>query len=197
MAILGVIVMATGAWVLSGIFGMLFALIIAVLSIAVYSYIFMLIVHIVKYAREDKKLDLKKLMMDNLNLEKIKPVALTWFFTSLFTCLWSILLIIPWIWKSVQRVFSIIISIDKWKFNADARKESEKMVNGKWWLTFGYIICGSLAVVIISYILKAIFNDVVWSLISCILSIAVMVYIVVMYFARSKPSAEHEKSHEA
>lgn len=190
--------MASGSGAIASIVILLFTIIAIVAIIIVYSYITIVVTKITKAALENKPVEIKKLLMDTLNVEKIKPVATTGLLDGVMSTLWSLLLIIPGLRKGVQWTFATIISATTGKSNREALKESEKLVKDRRWMTFGYVLAGGLVISIICGILSGIFNDTIGSLIGNIISVAFIVFLVLMYFQRSKtaPATKASKKEE-
>lgn len=71
---------------------------------------------------------------------------------AIFLILLSLLFIIPGIIFSVYWIFSYYIFLNEKKGIIESLKASKHMVNGKWWMTLGYVILIMLVVIFISMI---------------------------------------------
>ncbi len=194
MIIAGIISVASGNGVVAGIVNIIFFIIIAIIVIIIYAFIIMITVKITKDTLDNKSINLKKLITETLNIEKIKPIATTGLLSGLMASLWSILLIIPGIWKSVQWTFAMIIATLTGKSNREALKESEKLVKGRRWLTLGYIACLGIALSIVQAIISGALGEVVGGLVACVIGVVTVIYLTLMYFERIKTASTEKVS---
>ncbi len=69
--------------------------------------------------------------------------------TGIFILLWTLLLIIPGIIFGVYWAFAVYVFFDKDKKIMGSLKESRKIVKGRWWKTFGYLLLFGLVTLLI------------------------------------------------
>lgn len=103
----------------------------------------------------------------------------------------SLLLIIPWIYKSVQWLFTFVIATTSDKTNLEAMKYSKSLVKWRWRKTAIYWLAMWFLIAVISYILELVFrclpdglSGVLTSITSMMLSGAGIVYLTVLFHSR-------------
>lgn len=85
-------------------------------------------------------------------LLKFNPVAVIIFIVLFFIFMAAVILYV--IWLAVSWVFSIYVLIGENKGIIDSLKSSKKLVKGKWWKTFGYILLIGIILGVISAVIS-------------------------------------------
>jgi len=75
------------------------------------------------------------------------------FRTSIFVLLWSLLLIIPGIIKSIQYAFSLFVYLIEGKKAKESMETSRALVKGRGWKVFGYTLLLGIIIMIIYWII--------------------------------------------